>query len=345
VKIPFRLPKWPFEGDPPKPGTKEFHKWIAKLMKMYKRKGYDMSKLERFQASLLKRIRNMDQPGELPTFLQSIGFGSPKPSDPVELVKWQAKMMSHAQAWWLRALATGNPKTVAAALKARNDSLRKFDEAAADHANTSIDMIKANQEFAEEIIESIPVVDNILDLYAVTTGETALSGREVTAFERTLRLAGILPMGTILKKIPGAESAMKKLAELAQVGGSAAKAKLAKLLGMSKEAAEKGFKKISDAVGDKMRKNTDEMLDKAEDAARGFSKSADGLADKTIRQIDTKRALDQLDQLKNLPPNSPEFRKLALEIQTNKTAQGLINNKKLFDNNLRDRLNKTMKEI
>ena len=345
VKIPFRLPKWPFEGDPPKPGTKEFHKWIAKLMKMYKRKGYDMSKLERFQASLLKRIRNMDQPGELPTFLQSIGFGSPKPSDPVKLVEWRAKMMAHAQAWWLRALATGNPKTVAAALKARNDSLRKFDEAAADHANASIDMIKANQEFAEEIIESIPVVDNILDLYAVTTGETALSGREVTAFERTLRLAGILPMGTILKKIPGAESAMKKLAELAQVGGKAAKAKLAKLLGMSKEAAEKGFKKISDAVGDKMRKNTDEMLDKAEDAARGFSKSADGLADKTIRQIDTKRALDQLDQLKNLPPNSPEFRKLALEIQTNKTAQGLINNKKLFGNNLRESFNKSMKDI
>ncbi len=345
VTIPFRLPPWPFEGEMPKPGTAEFKKKLAELLAMYKRKGYDTSRLERFQKSLLRRISNLDQPGDLPTFLQSIGFGSPKPSDPVELAKWRDKMAAHAQAWWLRALATGDPKMVAGALKARNEALRKFDEAAAEHADASIDMIKANQEFTEEILESIPVVDNILDLYAVTTGETALSGREITAFERTLRLAGILPMGTILKKIPGAEKVMKKLAELAQVGGKAAKAKIAKLLGMSKEAAEKGFKKITDAVGDKMRKNSDEMIDKAEDAARGFSKTADGIADKAMRQVDTKRALDQLDQLKNLPPNSPEFRKLALEIQTNKTAQGLINNKKLFDDKLRKQFNETMKDV
>jgi len=91
IKVKFRLPDWLKNKKLPKPGTKEFDAMMVRLLTDMQMRGFKTGKLEAFQKALLRRIKGMNQPGELPGFLESFNIGGPAPEDRAGLVPAAAR--------------------------------------------------------------------------------------------------------------------------------------------------------------------------------------------------------------------------------------------------------------
>jgi len=346
IKNRFTLPDWLRRKKLPKPGTKEYERLLKKYLSELRKRGYDTRALERFQRALIRRISQLEQPGQLPGFFESIGFADPKPTDPKELARWRAKMKAAAEAWWLRLLASGDPRLIRDGLRARAHALGQYDQAMAEYAGAVVDTVQANQEFAENVIESFPVAGEVLDVYAVYYGKTALSGREVTALERTLRLLGVAGPSALKAYYaakPGLKRSLKKIAQSLGEVGQAGRRRLAALLGTSEEVVERAMRSSSQLVEESAEKTIKKLDDKIDDSLRGFRASKEGQQASKIIKKDLKQAKNKLNKLEKLNPGSKKFKKQVLQIQKDKTAQALIN--ETTSPATREAYNKVMRNI
>jgi hypothetical protein len=328
VHMKFQLPDELKRKKLPKPGTPEFQAMMTRLLTDMRMRGYKMNKIEQFHKALLRRIKGMDQPGELPAFLESFNIVGPKPDDPARLKEWREHMENTANAWFLRLLSSGDPNLVAQGLKARADAIGQFDLAMQEHAEAAITEIEANQKIVETFVEALPVVGEMADVYAFVTGESALSGERLSALERCIRLAGVIgPFGLeqLVKRSPNAQLVLQAFGEMGESMGRSGKEMLAAAMG-------KSYKEIDDAFGavgkflTKERKLIGEtMEDKMAREARLFAKSPEGIADATRRLQDHADARDLVNRLRNASPDSDDYARAVRELQSNKTAQALIN--------------------
>ncbi|MBM4060217.1 MAG: hypothetical protein FJ265_03835 [Planctomycetes bacterium] len=328
IGVKFRLPDWLRRKNLNYANKAEYERMVKKFLDDMKRRGIDTSRLEQFQQLLKKRIGRMDQPGELPGWLESIGLVGPKPSDPRELAAWRERMQQAADAWYLRLLSSGDPALIAAGLKARADAIGQFDQTMKEHAEAAIEQIHAHQKLIEDCVETLPVVGDVLDLYAAATGEAALSGDRLGALERALRAASVLgPLGLeqLLKRSPTAQLIAEGLGEMAQSMGKSGKDMLARALKMDPKAVDKGLDAFVDFLTKERRLLGESADDAAARAAKEFAKTPAGIADANRMLKDHEKARDLVNTLKKAEPGSEEMTRLCRELQSNKTAQALIN--------------------
>ncbi len=346
IKNHFTLPDWVRRRKLPRPGTGEYDRLVKRYLEELRKRGYDTRAITRFQRYLIRMAGRVEQPGRLPGFLESIGFTEPAPDDPGELARWRQKMKTATQAWWIRLLSSGDPNIIVNGLKARAGALARYDEAAAEHARAVIETIQANQDFAETVIESVPVAGELLDIYAVATGTTALAGRQVSGLERGLRLLGLAGPGALkyaYEKSPAFRNSVRKIGQSLAGIGRAGRRRVAAALGLSEEMVDRAMRTstmLSDRAAEQVSRKLDDQVD---DAVRAFRNSDQGRAATRLWQQDVNRARDLLADLEQVGPGSSEFREVVLKIQRNKTAQALINRE--VDSAIRTAYNRAMRTI
>ncbi len=328
VNLKFRLPDELMRKKLPKPGTPEFDAMMTRLLTDMRMRGFNMNKLEQFHKSLLRRIKGMNQPGELPGFLESFNMVGPKPDDPARLKEWREHMENSANAWFLRLLSSGDPNLVAQGLKARAEAIGQFDQAMQDAAEGAITEIEGNQKLVETCAEALPVVGEMADIYAFVTGESALSGERLSALERFIRIAGVIgPFGLeqLVKRSPNAQLILQGLGEMGESMGKSGKNMLAKALGKHVDEVDDAFAAVGKFLTKERKLVGETMEDKMAREARLFAKSPEGIADATRRLKDHAEARDLVNKLKNASPDSDDYARAVRELQSNKTAQALIN--------------------
>jgi Carboxypeptidase regulatory-like domain/Bacterial Ig domain/Pre-toxin TG len=328
VNLKFRLPDELKRKKLPKPGTPEFDAMMTRLLTDMRMRGFSMNKLEQFHKSLLRRIKGMNQPGELPGFLESFNIVGPKPNDPAKLKAWRENMENTANAWFLRLLSSGDPNLVAQGLKARAEAIGQFDKAMQDAAEGAITEIEGNQKLVETCAEALPVVGEMADVYAFVTGESALSGERLSALERIIRIAGVIgPFGLeqLVKRSPNAQLILQGLGEMGESMGKSGKNMLAKALGKNIDEVDNAFAAVGKFLTKERKLVGETMEDKMAREARLFAKSPEGIADATRRLKDHAEARDLVNKLKNASPDSDDYARAVRELQSNKTAQALIN--------------------
>ncbi|MCA8910812.1 MAG: hypothetical protein KDB82_03845 [Planctomycetes bacterium] len=336
IGVGFQMPDWLRAKKLPLPGTKEFAEMEQRLLQALRDQGIDTSSLERFQRALMNRIGTMEQPGDLPGFLESLGLTENRPSglDQVELEIWRDGMKEKAQAWWIRLLASGDPGLIAEGLKARAHALGQYDEAMQEHAEAAIETIHANQKITEDVLSMVPYVGEAMDLVAAATGET-LSGDKIGGWERLFRATMVLgPIGLeqIIKRSPRAQKALSALLERASQLKDAGKARLLKALGMEADDLARGVANVREAL-DSARRKLMGTLDEAADSARiGWRHSAEGLADaevwreaRELAEQRIKKLTDLVDPQTGKILNNEGFERAMLEIQKDKLAQNMLN--------------------
>ncbi len=347
IKVKFRLPEWLRRKNLSYASKEEYDRMVKKFIDDMKRRGVDTGSLERFQDALRKRIRRIEQPGELPGWLESFGLAKPKTDNPEELRKWREQMERAADAWYLKLLASGDPQLVAEGLKARAEAIGQFDKAMQEHAEATIQTIQANQKLVEDCVETLPVVGDITDLYAAATGETLLTGERISALERMIRLAGVLgPAGLeqLVKRSPNAQLVLQGLGEMGEAMGKRGKEMLANALGKPVKEIDNFMDAAARFANKEIRLGRDELAEKAEKAAKDFAKTPEGMADAIRRTKENAQAKELIENLQKHPPGSDEFKKAVNELQANKTAQALINDPKIR-NELRDKVNQQIKAV
>ena len=334
IESKFSLPDWLKRKKLPKPGTKEFEEMRKKLLAHLKARGIDTSKLEKFQQYLMKQAGRLEQPGDLPGFLESLGFAKPDidPKDKKALAEWREKMKNKTDAWFLRLLASGDPKLIAQGLKARAKAMGNYDAAMQQHADAVIKTVEANQKLTEDLASGIPLVGDAMDIISAVTGET-LSGEKLSGWQRLFAAASVLgpeALEAYFKNKKAAKEAMEAIAESSKHLDEAGKKALAKALKKSPDEVGSALENISKAVRNSQDDVRRALDDKVDDAARAFDKSAEGLADAQNFSKAQQRSWNKLENMertmKEFGPNSKEFRAAALEVQSDKLAQNLLVN-------------------
>ncbi len=344
IKNRFTLPDWVRRKKLPRPGTAEYDRLVKRYLAALRSRGYDTRAIERFQRYLIRMVSRLEQPGRLPGFLESIGFSEPKPEDPGELARWRQKMKVATQAWWVRLLSSGDPDTIVKGLKARAAALARYDEAAAEHAQAVIETIQASQDFAETVIESVPVAGELLDIYAVAAGTTALAGRQVSGLERGLRLLGLAAPGALkyaYEKSPAFRNSVRKIGQSLAGIGRAGRRRLAVALGLSEEMVDRAMRtstRLSEEAAEQVSRKLDDQVD---DAVRAFRNTDQGRSARQLWEKDVAQARELLKELETAGPG--KFKEVALKIQRNKTAQGLINRE--VEPATREAYNRVMKTV
>jgi hypothetical protein len=340
IRTKFRLPDWLRKLDLSKypPGSKEYKELERKLLEHLRRRGIDTSKLEKFRDILIARANRLEQAGDLPDFWQSLGFKAMPPKDPEALAAWRKKMREHTEMFWLRLLASGDPRLIAQGLNARAEAMGKFDEALREHAQAAIDTVNASQQLAEDVVESslavagvffppAAVAGEVLDIYAAMSGRTMLADRQVGAFERFLRGAGsigVRGMEQAYKRSAAVRRAADGLYRFSAAGGKAAGEFMAETFPGASKWTGAATETVVDVLTKQRRLDFWKAGKAAEQAGEVFEASAKGAqaAQRMARDEGAAKAL--LHRFRDA--SDPDaIRQLARKGQANKTFQRVIN--------------------
>ncbi|NML75441.1 hypothetical protein HHL25_15020 [Rhizobium sp. S-51] len=324
----------------PESAVSDYEKLLAKNLTALRLKGYPMNKLEQFNAMMRKRIMQLDQPGALPGFWESLGLAAPPASDAASLDAWRKSMLEKWDRRFIGLLEGGDPKAIFEGVRQMSGALGKYESGLQIAAEGALDEIAGNQKMVEDVLSAIPIVGDTMDLIAVAgylagKGDWTLSGDQVTAFDAMLRFAAIAgPLG--LEKLMASSKAASKLVddvgEVAVTLGSAnAKAVAAKAVGRSGKAIDEAAEAAEKAFIQQRKAATDALKAKADDAARKFESSGTGALDIAAVERDRKQAAALIDKLKQAEPGSDAYQQALRELQANKTAQALINDKAIPD--------------
>jgi len=330
----FRLPDWLKRKNLPKPGTKEYDAMLKTLLDQMRARGIDTSKLERFQEALVRRCRGLKGPDDLPGFLESLGLAGPKPDDPAAEKVWRERMEEGAKAWWLRLLASGDPKLVAEGLRARGEALGQFDKALQDAAQGAIIEIQANQKITEDVLNAVPFVGDAMDILSLVRGET-LSGDKMTGFDYALTMLGLggpLVIGKCLES-KSAREALESFAEGCGEMGASGKRALCETLGIPVKRLDDAAAAVTEALTKERHLWKDKLDDAAEAEAKAFAKTAAGQADRALMEADRAAAEKLVQRLDDAHKSGDEkaFQSALFDLQRDKTAQALINGKNVPD--------------
>ncbi|RME70941.1 MAG: hypothetical protein D6776_10985, partial [Planctomycetota bacterium] len=327
IRTRFRLPPWLLRKRLPPPDTPAFDRMIAQLLARLRARGIDTSRLERLQQIILRHIERLQGPEQLPSFLESLGFGAPRREDPQALARWRKAMAVRARAWWLRLLASEDPTLIAEGLRARLEALRGYDEAAALAAEAAIESIHAHQKLVEDVAGTLPLVGDAMDIVALARGET-LAGDRMSTLDYVLTSVGLVGGEVLQHWLRGRETrrALEGIAQKAAVLDGAQRAALARKLGMRPEALERTLRKIDRALEASRQAELSRLDALAREGREAFEASAEAARDAARFAADTRQAQRQLEALAEAAARGDRdaLRRAVLDWQKNKTAQALL---------------------
>jgi CARDB len=347
IRPKFRFPPELWDKWMPKPGTEVYKRWLKKYLKRLRDRGIDTTPFEKFQAILEKRAQMVDQPDKLPTFLQSLGLGKgPYKSEYFKKLMQETHLKS-AQAFYLRALSSGNPQLIAEGLQARYGVIKGFDQALALEADAMMQEIKNNQRAAEQMLYLYGPAGLALDIVNCARGET-LSGDKMTAMH--YGLTGLFRLGPLgIKGLAGTRRGQQFIGwagtktawigENARLVGGGLNEMFGNAIGQ--ERANKLLGWTWDQLTRKRALTHLNGLPKTSKAALDYMRRAEGLAAKARLGKDIARANQLIDKLRNAGSKT-EWRKYVLKLQQNKTAIAQINLPGVPPE-LRSQVNKTLK--
>jgi hypothetical protein len=298
----------------------------------------------------VKRIRQANQPGDIPTFGQSIGAEKPPADDAAALDKWRKTMLERYCANALGWMKADNPLKLANGVYKYAKALGQFDAAMKTEAEAAIDEIAANQKFVEAELQVIPPAAIALDAIAVAnwlTGnkDIGLTGEQITGVDIFIRGAGYLApevLTQLLKRSPTARLIAEGLGEMGADFGAKAKSYAAALLKGEESELGGGVRAIDDLIAGERRAAVATESALADRAIEKFDQSAAGQADRAMTRADEEAAHAALQDMSKLKPGGPEWNDAVIAFQSNKTAQRLVNGAE-YSNEMRDEINKTLK--
>lgn len=223
-----------------------------RLIKL-KELGIDTAAFENFYAALIGRVRQLELPEKLPEgfrgFLQSLNLLDPPRTSEAELQKWRDGIVAKTEAYWLRLLDSEDPDKIKQGLEGWMRAVSQFDAGVRESAEAALLLIVAWQKQVEDLAGGLPVLGTALDLLTAARGET-LSGEEVSAFNRLIRVAGFLGPAVLEKLIKrtgrGGTEALEELGELSeQIATNEGKKQFAKLVHTTEQEVEKLAQSLS----------------------------------------------------------------------------------------------------
>ena len=313
-------------------------------------RGYSMNKLQALDQMLVKRLKQIDQPGELPTFMQSIGASKPAPDDKASLDSWRKAMLQHYCASVTSWLQADNPLKLANGLYKYSKAVAQYDKGLQSAADAAIDEIAANQKFVESELQAIPPAAIAIDAIALAnwlTGnkDIGLTGEQITGVDLFIRGAMYFApdaLTQLLQRSPTARLIADGVGEMAADFGGKAKGYVATLLKSEEKELGSGVEAIEHAVAGERAELAESEGTLVDQAIAKFDKTAEGQADKAMMKAEEDSAKAALQDMSKLKPGSPEWNDAVIAFQSNKTAQRLVNGKG-FDDGLRSEINKTLK--
>ena len=347
IKVPFRLPDSLMRKNLPPPGTKQYAEMVERLLAQLRAQGVDTSALERFQKHLERISGQIEDPREMPGWLESVGLGGGPELSETALEIRREQMLERTQAWWLRLLSSGDPDLIARGLKARGEAFRGFDEGLQTESQAAIDMILARQTLIEDLAEGLPAVGEAMDLYAVIMGRRVLNGQEITALERVIRAGGLVApfaLEQLFKRSRLAQRGAIYATEKLSVAGKWGKETLAALAGIPPGKMDDFLRRVQNVLTTEISYTRWKAGRQADNARKVFMESAEGVADlarHADEMAEARRVIRELGET----VDDDAFEKLVIEgFQTNKTSQRIINSDIATDD-LRRRVNQTLRRV
>lgn len=343
IGVKFQLPDWLKKLKLPKPGTPEFEAAFKKQMDKLKVSGVDTSGLEKFRDLLRNHCKRLDSPGELPTFLQSLGLTEMPKDDPVKLKEWRENMANAADAFVLRLLSSGDPALIQAGLKARAESLRQFDQATAEAASAAVDTIKANQKIVEDVAMTLPYANTAIGIVTLYTGET-LSGEQLGPGSKVLNALFTLGPGVMkLFRNPSVRGTAAMIGNKAMWAGQKTISALASKLGMAGGRLSGAMKSMANGLGEARKYVGQIFRGRSDAAAAAFARTPAGrqAAQAAARDVAAGHMLLSKLRVAKETGNRLEYRRLIATLQGNKTAQRLLNTPGQYSNEFRNMLDKS----
>ena len=347
IKVPFRLPDWLKRKNLPAPGTQQYHEMVQALLKQLQAQGVDTAGLERFQRYLERASSQIEDPREMPGWLESVGLGGGAKISDEDLALRREQMLERTQAWWVRLLASGDPALIANGLRARGEAFGKFDQGLQTESQAAADMVVVHQTLIEDLAEGLPVAGEMLDLYAVVRGERLLNGQEISDLERVIRAGGLVApfaLEQLFKRSKLAQKGAEAVAEKLSVMGKWGKDTLGRLANIPPGKMDDFLNKVQKVLTTEISYTRWKQGRQADNARRAFMNSAEGAADLA-------RHADEMAEAKNVirklgeTADDADFEKAVLDsFQTNKTAQRLINSDIATDD-LRRRINQSLRKV
>ncbi|MBI2923077.1 MAG: hypothetical protein HYY18_18640 [Planctomycetes bacterium] len=342
INARFQLPAWLKKLKLDKPGTPEYDAAVKNLLEKYRKSGIDTSALEKFQQALRRRAGSLQMPDELPGFFESLGLAGPKPKNEAELKEMREKVLAGVDSWYLRLLSSGDPKLIAEGLKARGEAIGQFDRAMQDSAEAAISEIKGNQKLVEDVLSAVPHT-NLAMFVATWNEKESLSGEEITKVGRFVN--GVFALGWGVGKLfqnPLVRGGLSSIGNKSLVMGQRALSRLAARLKLPEGKLRDSLTLLRKGLENLRGRINGGLEGRLAKAASGFAKSPAGQAAKRAAQQDAahaERLLHRIAQA-NAAGDKRLYRQLVLQLQTNKTAQALLNSAK-YAPRFRSMLDKT----
>lgn len=346
IKVPFRLPDWLMRKTLPPPGTEAYQKKVQELLAQLRAQGFDTSGLERFQRYLERACMQLEPTEEMPGWLESVGLGGGSRVSDTAIEIRREQMLERTQAWWLRLLASGDPRLIAEGLRARGNAFRSFDEGLQGEARAAADMILARQTLIEDLAEGLPFVGEGMDLYAVVTGERILNGQQISTLERAIRAGGLIApfaLEQLFKRSRLAQRGAVYATEKLTVVGKWGKETLSTLSGIPPGKIDDFLSRVGKVLTTEISYSRWKLGRQADNARKVFTETAEGVADLARHADEMAEARRVIRELGDTVDDA-DFERMVLEgFQTNKTAQRIINSE--APEALRVRVNQALRRV
>jgi hypothetical protein len=362
IAMPFSMPEWLKVLDLPTPGTDEYESEVVALITKLQMQGVTTGPLENFYRMLRNRAARVNSPDELPGYFQSLFgyFAPPAKTDEAALKAWREGMVAKVDTFWLRLLSSGDPDLIYQGLRSRADSFSQFDEAMSLAADAALQTVQANQKITMDVMQVLPVVGTFVDVCnlgsAAWYGES-MSGEQMSVGDagmmlglRALMLGAPKAGGAIYNKLMQYPNGRLFVTAMSEMGGNMRSGTLRAIggaLGRSEDEVRQAFAWAGDHLTRQrsVRGGIDWALGrKTATAAKNFvppfrsSLYNQRQSSITNQRLDVARAERFLDRM-NRVSNPEQFRKMAVQLQRNKTAQALLNSDR-YDDALRTSANR-----
>jgi hypothetical protein len=299
----------------------------------------------------------LNTPGKLPGWLESIGINIGEYDK--NLYEWRRGILKKYDRLFIKLLETQDPASIYKGMRRFAGAMAKFDEAVAIQCDGALDEIAANQTLIKDTLESLPLSGEVLDVIAVTgyigdkmgmtkSSNWTLNGDEVTALDAVMRFAGVAGPKALEKAMERSATLrafVHKIGNLTAKIGHSAKEALNKALGRMPESVQRGWKAIVHVMTKEYEVFSKETQHKIKSLYKSFNLTKEGKEALERKIVDEKRAMELIEKLKKQTPGTPEFKKMVAELQSNKTAQRLINEEKIAGNNLRKKVNEELRNV
>lgn len=337
VRLRLRLPPGLLARDKPRPGTPQFDAMVQRLLQDMRRKGIDTSALERMHQAMRNHVNRLDQPGELPGWLEAWGFGSPPdPRDAAALAAWRAGLRDRLDAFYLNCLSTQDPALIAGLLRQRAEAFGQFDKAMQEHAQAAVQMIDSYQResemWAQALVGMIPgtqagaVATAVWGLYDAWNGEAALSGAQLSTLERVFgAVFAVAPFAVSQwAKTAGGQQFMKAADEMISAWGEAGSAYLARALNIARGNIDDATRAMQQARAAEMQAARQQLRATLREAVAAIDNTPAGRAARASLQADTAASRQLINRIAASGPGQPGWDDLVRQFQANKTAQALV---------------------